>query len=347
MAAAKPLDPQALLSRLKAGKLDPVYLLAGPDGFRAERTARWLRGNVVDEAMADFNVEVLQADEKGPAAIVEAAQAFPMFGGRRFLWVKHAEALPSGSALDPLLNYLEAPSPSTILCFTSSKLDKRLKFTTACADAGVVVDFSPLAGVALLQQVERQAQAHGIGFAPGTAALLVDLVGDDLAEIDGELAKLGLYLDEGHGPLAPDELRELVGRSRDVDAFALADQLDAAAPTEALRSWFGLRARGGDVYGASAILGWRLRQLAQLREAVDAGLGPREAAAALGMGSWQLDRLKPLVRGSDAASVDASLEAFRRADRRAKSSSLGAGLAWDLALLEWALSGPAGRSSGN
>lgn len=347
MAAAKPLDPRALLSRLKAGTIDPVYLLAGPDGFRSERTARWLRGHVVEEATADFNVEVLQADERAPAAIAEAAQAFPMFGGRRFLWVKHAEALPSGSALDPLLNYLESPAPSTVLCFTSSKLDKRLKFTTACAEAGAVVDFSPLSGPALIEQVERQARAHGIELGHGAAALLVDLVGDDLAEVDGELAKLGLYLDEGHGPLAPDELRELVGRSRDVDAFALADQLDAAAPLEALRSWFGLRARGGDVYGASAILGWRLRQIAQLREAAESGLGPREAGGALGMGSWQLDRLKPLVRGADRSSVDASLEAFRRADRRAKSSSLGAGLAWDLALLEWALSGPASRHSGS
>ena len=44
MAAAVPiLDPESLKQELGREEPAPVYLLAGADGWRAERTAQWLR----------------------------------------------------------------------------------------------------------------------------------------------------------------------------------------------------------------------------------------------------------------------------------------------------------------
>lgn len=330
------LDPGQLRSELKSGKLYPVYLLAGADTFRAEKTARWLRSRVVQDASGELNAESLWADEKSPAQIAEAAAAYPMFGGRRFVWVRHAEKLAAGTAVEPMLRYLQNPVESTVLVLTSSKLDKRLKFTTQCADRGRVVEFAPLRGADLAAQVGRQASGYGLSLRPEAVHTLLDLVGDDLAELDQELQKMSLLSPDASGALGSEEVRALVARSRDIDGFELADRFDARDPAGLLEGWTELRRRGSDPFGTAAILHWRLRQLIQLAEAKAAGFDDREAGTRTGMSPWQLRRVMPLVHNSSAEQLRATLEGMRQAERRAKGSSLGAGLAYDLALLDWA-----------
>jgi len=330
------LTPDQLRAELKQGEIRPVYLLAGVDTFRAERTARWLTRQSLDEANADFNRDTLYADEVPPARIAETAAAFPMFGERRVVWARHAEALPSGAAIAPLLAYLENPSEHTVLLITSSKLDKRLKLTGACAGRGRVVEFGRLVGRDLVAQVGRQAREHRLDLEPAAVQVLVDLVGEDLGELDAELAKLALQDDAEGRRIGPDEVRGLVARSRDVNAFALADALEPARPAEALGEWFALRNAGGDIMGCAAILAWRFRQLAQVRAALDAGNDAQGAARAAGLAPWQGRRVVPLAQAMTAEHLESTLARWRQADRRAKSSSLGGPLAFDLAVLGWA-----------
>jgi DNA polymerase-3 subunit delta len=336
MAAVAVLDPEQLRAELKEGNVAPVYLMAGADGFRAERAARWLRERDMDPATAEFNTQTLYADETSPAQIVEAASAYPMFGTMRFVWVRRAEALATGAAIEPLLAYLQNPSTSTRLVFTANKLDKRLKFTAACGAAGRVVGFNALSGSALASQVRRQAKEHGLDLSAEAVEVLLDLVGEDLGEIDMELAKLSLGTADDAGPVGGEEIREYVGRSRDINAFALADELDPARYREALDLWFELRTRGGDVMGCAAILAWRLRQLLQLRHNLDAGIPAKEAGRAAGLSPWQARRVVPLATASSTEHLERVLHAWRQADRRAKSSRVGPELAYDLAILEWA-----------
>ncbi len=336
MASAKILTPAELKSTLAKNDPAPVYLLAGPDTWRAERTALWLKEKVLDPQSAEFNAQVLQADECLPSSIVEAASAYPMFGSKRFVWVRHAEALPSGAALDGLLQYLDSPVASTVLVFTSAKLDKRLKFTSACAKAGCAVDFDTLRGSAIFTQVARQAANLALKLSRNGVEELVDLVGDDLGELQTELEKLAL-LQEGEAEIGPEEVRLLVARSRDLDAFAVADLLSSNDPLPALRAWTKVRVGGGDPIGTAAILSWRLRQLASFRAALDEGEDASSAARRLGLPPWQARRLEALARASSFEQLRGTLKHMRRADRRAKSSRLGATLSYDLALLSWAV----------
>lgn len=332
--AIEVLDPAQLRGELRRGTVARVYLLAGADQFRAERTARWLREKALEGPMGELNAASLWADETAPAAIAQDAAAFPMFGGQRFLWVRHAEALPAGDAVEPLLRYLKRPSESTVLVMTSGKLDKRLKLTAACADAGRVVGFNPLSGAELDAQVRRQAAAHDLELVPAAVQMLVDLVGNDLAEIERELEKLALQ--GASGRMEADELRDFVARSRAIDGFELADALDQREPRPLLRAWTELSRRGADPFGNAAILGWRLRQLVLLQELIGEGHAPGDAASLAGLPPWQARRLIPLVESHSRESLHRTLEGFVEADRRAKSSSLGAQIAWDVAILSWA-----------
>lgn len=340
MAAVEVISPAQLRGELKQGSIARVYLLAGADQYRIERTARWLREKALEGPMGELNAQSAWADEAAPAKIAQDASAYPMFGGQRFLWVRHAEALPAGDAIEPLLRYLRNPSESTVLVLTSSKLDKRIKLTGACAAAGRVVEFATLPPGEMVGQVGSQARALGLELDPAAIQLLIDLVGDDLAELDQELQKLALQGAEGR--IGAEEVRQLVARSRAIDGFELADALDQLHPQALLRAWTELRRRGTDPFGNAAILGWRLRQLVLLQELVSEGHPARDAASLAGLPPWQARKLIPLVDSHTADSLQKTLEGFVQADRRAKSSSMGAGIAYDLAVLGWA----AGRQAG-
>jgi DNA polymerase-3 subunit delta len=332
--AAEILTPAQLRGELKQGKVASVYLLAGADGFRIERTARWLREKALEGPMGELNTANVWADEVPPARIAQDAAAYPMFGGQRFLWVRHAESLPAGDNLEPLLKYIARPVESTVLVLTSSKLDKRLKLTSACAANGRVVEFAPLPAAEMPAQIAGQARSYGLELDAEGLRVLVDLVGDDLSEIDQELQKLALQGAEG--PLGAAEVREMVARSRSIDGFELADALDQRRPQTLLRAWTELRRRGTDPFGNAAILGWRLRQLVLLQQLMDEGNPARDAASLAGLPPWQARRLIPLLESHSRGALQETLEGFVTADRRAKSSSLGAGIAYDLAVLGWA-----------
>jgi DNA polymerase III delta subunit len=91
--------------------------------------------------------------------------------------------------------------------------------------------------------------------------------------------------------------------------------------------------------GGAAIVGWRLRQLAQLRAALDMGHDAQSAAREVGLTGWQARKVLPLAEATSTSQIGTALAAWRRADRRAKSTSLGADLAFDVAILEWAAAG--------
>ncbi len=337
------ISPEELRSELKQGLRHPVYLLAGSDRFRAERTAQWLRQENVDPAMGDLNVDLLWADDTTPAEIAQKASAYAMFGGRRLVWVRHCELLPTGETIAPLLRYLDSPSPDTTVVFTSDRLDKRLKFVGACAAHGRVVDFAPLRGAALRHQVQRQAAAHGVSLQPEAVELLLDLVGEDLGELESEVQKLALARSEAREaqPWSAEEIHRAVSASRDLEAFELVDCMDPRDPVVALRQWFRMRQRGSDVYGASAIVLWRFRQLMQLRATLDDGVDARDAARKLGLSPWQAKRLTPLALKYSSDHLMRTLELYRRAEGYAKGTGIDAGMAYDLAFLGWASEGAA------
>jgi DNA polymerase III delta subunit len=56
----------------------------------------------------------------------------------------------------------------------------------------------------------------------------------------------------------------------------------------------------------------------------------------VGMSPWQANRLIPLMQSYSSHYLKRTLGDLLRAESRAKSTSIGAGLAYDLAILAWA-----------
>lgn len=183
-------NPRSLRTATEAGSFDPVYVLCGEEDFIKEEALRRLMDGAVEPAMRDFNLEVRRGAELDAAALRSMVEQLPMMAERRVAVVRDAHTLkkPALAALD---KYLAKPSPDLVLILVLPAGEEADKTWPARA---TVCEFKPLSEDHVLKWITMhlQEKLHG-RIAPDAASLLVSHVGNDLAQLHGELDKLMSY----------------------------------------------------------------------------------------------------------------------------------------------------------
>jgi DNA polymerase-3 subunit delta len=260
MTALKTADIDAFVAR--PDKKFPIVLICGPDaGLVSERAEAIVRASVDDPADA-FSVTKMAGDDiaSDPAKLIDEAQAIPMFGGRRAIWIRSG-ARSFGSAVEAVL---AAPPTDCRIVIEAGDLKKNapLRALLERARNAAVLPCYADEGAGLVRLIDEEMRAAGLAIAPDARAALIPLIGGDRRASRNELKKLALYA-HGQGKVTIEHVLEIVG---DSSALALDALVDAA---------FAGRPRDVDVHFAKAIeagtypgvmIGTALRQVAQLHK---------------------------------------------------------------------------------
>jgi DNA polymerase-3 subunit delta len=187
MPAAK---PKLLKSAIETGSFDPVYVLYGDEEYLKEEGLRRLLARAVDAAMRDFNVDVRRGAELDAAGLRSVLEQLPMMAERRVVVIRDVHMLKK-APLSVLDQYLGHPSRDTILVLMLPAGEEPEKNWPARSTA---IEFSPLSEDLVLRWIDRHVTdvLHG-QIAPEAASLLAIHVGNDLAQLAGELDKLLSY----------------------------------------------------------------------------------------------------------------------------------------------------------
>src|SRR3954451_4824799 len=149
----------------------PVYLVKGDDPTLTADAVRQLVSEIVGDDDPAFAVEDLSGDDYEVAALVEAAQTPPFFGGRR---VVVARAIGRFSAQDmaPLVSYLADPLPTTALVLVGGGGQIARGLLDAVKKSGHVLDAgAPSSGKARQSWFAAQLKAAPVDLDAGAAAL--------------------------------------------------------------------------------------------------------------------------------------------------------------------------------
>ncbi len=162
--------------------------------------------------------------------ILDAADVF-LSGGRRGAEVETGPKTRANPRRRALEAYAQSPLAHASLLMRAEtwrpgKLDKIV------AKVGAVLKCEPLREAdAVRWCVEACTRRHGATIDRSAARLLVERVGTGLGRLDGELAKLVAFA--GSRSIGPDDVRELVGRSREEQAWALQSAIMSGSATQA------------------------------------------------------------------------------------------------------------------
>jgi DNA polymerase-3 subunit delta len=325
----------ALQRSLAKGDLQPVYYFHGDEELLKDEAVRRILELAIDEPTRDFNLDRRRTGDVTAEEFRALVDTPPMLAARRAVVLTETESLQQKRARAQalkaaVLDYLERPSPETVLVLTQSageKPDPDLE-RGACA-----VDFETLPPERVGRWIRHRAAAEGLRIEDDAARHLQDALGDDLPQLAMELAKLAAatggraatvadvadLLGVRHGETVHDFVDAVSGR-RFVVAATMVPHLVASPGVGGVRL---LNALGTTLVGLGLARSW-----------LDAGEAPRVVAdrvlkaiygaRPMGLRSWK-EEAGRWVRDAGAwtaAELDHGLATLLRADARLKNTRL-------------------------
>jgi DNA polymerase-3 subunit delta len=301
-----------LLADVKAGRLDPIYVLHSEHPILIERVVSAIRDVAVPPAARGFNYDVVEGK---PSAnrIVSLAQTLPMMAQRRMVFVRDLTLMPADDA-EALLAYVAKPNPSTVIVGLVTKIDKRLKLYAQLSKKGLlhVLDAPRQLG----PWVRAEAQAKSVRIDPAAINRLIDTVGSDLSRLSLALEQLALYA--GDRPVSSDDVDDLVADTRERSVFELTDAIGAADRGRALAAVSSLCDQRESAVGVVVMLARHIRQLSMLHHMRATNVPRPQWGSAIGVPPFVVDKLAAQARSYTPAALAMATQRLATVDRALK-----------------------------
>ncbi|MBI2524809.1 MAG: DNA polymerase III subunit delta [Candidatus Rokubacteria bacterium] len=275
------MDYAGFMRAAGSGRTPPVVLLHGPEPLLLEdAVAAVTRALFPDPSLAALSREVLEVREAGVHEILRSALTLPCLTPSRLVVARGADGLPAKQA-EPLAAYCKAPNPSTVLLLVAGETLAPSHWLLRLLPAAAVVTAPRPAGHAVLTWLRGRAKAAGFELEEEAAALLVELTGEDLAALVGEVEKAALAGGPDNRRVGPAEVRAVVGEHRLRNVFELTDALAARDLARALGVLASLLQAGEEPLAVLAMLAREARAAWQAQQWLRAGRSPDEVVRAL------------------------------------------------------------------
>jgi len=274
------ITPQSFEQQIAGGRLEPVYVLEGPDAALKSRLVEQLI-ETIEADFRPFNVDKLFPPDHREEArkqfwgMLQLARTLPMMAPRRVIVVAQAEKLmaifkagdddaapaeepaarkgrkyvqkAAGEAeLEALEEYLSRPSPDAVIVFVAGDgLNRSLKPVKLLEKLAAVVDCDSLPGAGgAVAWVNTEAAAEGVRVEPRAARLLAELAGTDVTRLRAEFERAVLFA-SGEGIITEAAVREIVGAPTTQDPWALTNAIRDGAAGKALHE-LGMKLDAGE-----------------------------------------------------------------------------------------------------
>jgi DNA polymerase-3 subunit delta len=330
---------------IKAGKLAPVYVLYGSELGPMRAVVEALREQLLDGGLAAFNHERFVGRElEGPGKVLEACMQVPMMASHRLVELDEPEAIGKGRGaanpklLDPLIEYIGAPSPSTVLVITSTGIDARSRIVTAAKKRGVIEKFEGLRRADdAIAWVREHARELGIPLDAAGAEELVERCGNSPSALAVALEQASIYAGKD-AKVGAAEVAAVVTDAREAVVFDLTDAVGMGKHEKALAVLRRMFAQGeGGMAEAGPLLAMLARQLRLLLVAHGAGLRASDFERAAGVPPFVARKLLDQARRFSEERLRRAFAALVRLDGDLKGGSFVVSKAAELGMERWIL----------
>ena len=220
---------------LKSGRLEPLYLLVGYEGYLRDAAVR----SITDAALSgtllrEFNESSFSLLTDAAMSAIAAAEQLPMMSERRVVRIRDFAKLRESDE-EVIIRYLQRPVDSTVMIFVADDLDKRKKLTRSLLATCAMVEFPAVKDAEAKAWARTRLKELKTAADDRVLTEIVRLVGTNLQTLYSELDKLAAAAVETH-QITMELVGELIDRSRELSNFDLGDQLVAGDRKRALET---------------------------------------------------------------------------------------------------------------
>jgi DNA polymerase III subunit delta len=306
------------LDRSLGEGLQPLYLLLGTETYlRTVAVGAITKAALHGTLLREFNESSFSLLSDATQSAIAAAEQLPMMSERRVVRVRDFAKLREADE-EVLIRYLENPSPWTVLIFIADELDKRKKTTKVLLERCVVIDFSPLKDAEAKAWARTRLKELKVTADDQVLSELIRLVGTNVQTLFNELDKLAsAALDTGRITL--ELVEELIGRSRELSNFELADHLLARNRKRALETLHRLLDDGAEPVMLVGLIASNYHRLALGKQLLAKGTRD-DVFRSISMPPFKRDSFLATLHKSDAAKITRGIQLIADADLAIKTS---------------------------
>jgi len=306
------------LERSLRETIRPLYLLLGTETYLRGVAADAITNAALSETLLrEFNDSSFTLLTDAVQSAVAAAEQLPMMSARRVVRIKDFAKLRDADE-QVLIAYVKNPAPSTVMIFIADDLDKRKALSKALLDNCTVVDFSPIKDAEARKWCQARLKELRVAIDEQVLTEIIRLAGTDVQTLYTELDKLAAAAIDS-GRITLDMVDELIGRSRELSNFELADHLLAKNRKRALETLHRLLDDGAEPVMLVGLIASNYRRLAMGKDLLSRG-GPAEVFRNVSMPPFKRDSYLATLQRSDAAKLAKGIQLIAAVDLAIKTS---------------------------
>ena len=281
-------------------------------GEEVRRLTRELSG---DDPTA---VEDLSGEDVDVAAIVDACRTPPFLAGRRVVVAREIGRFRT-DALEPLIEWLADPLPTTALVLTAGGGQVSQRLLAALRRVGQVVDTAVGTGKARGQWLATQLRQAPVRLDAAASRALGEHLGEDMGRLSSLLEALAVAYGED-AAVGTDELQPFLGQAGGVAPWELTDAIDRG-DTEAALTQLRRMLEAGERHPLVVMATLHRHYTAMLRLDGTGVADERAAAKLLGVAPFPAKKALGQARRLGSAGVGRAIELLARADLDLRGAS--------------------------
>ena len=181
------------------------------------------------------------------------------------------------------------PDTSVLILLLDEALDANNALVKAASQHGQAIQSTLPKGAAIETWVKKRAQSIGVTIAPDAAALLANLIGNQLRLLASELDKLATYVGDG-ATITADDVRKLSAHVQEARIFDLTDALAQRNRTQALNILHDLLSDGEPPLKLISTITSQVRSLLLVKELAQQGMRASQIASTIGVAPFVADK---------------------------------------------------------
>lgn len=315
---------EELWRNLKGGKVDPLYLLFGPEDYLRDAAARKVADAALKgAALREFNESSFDLTSADVQHAIAAAEQLPMMAERRVVRVSDFARLRESDE-EALVRYITRPVETSVVIFVADDLDKRRKLSKTLLEVCTSVEFAALNDSELASWARDRMKHLGADADERTLRQIIALTGASVRQLSTELEKLSTAALPG-GHVTMEMVDALVGRSREHSNFELTDRLIARDRRRALETLSKLLDDGAEPVMLIGLLASSYHRLALAKDLMSRGAAEQEVFRVVNMPFNQRKEFLATARRADSNELARRIRRIAEADLAIKTSLGGSG----------------------
>ena len=210
-----------------------IYVIAGKDSALVAVECERLVERLLEADQRMTGLFKADSEEVSAAQVLDELRTVPFLSDKRVVVVKDADDFVSANR--PVLEkYFEKPSPSGVLILTVSSWQSNTKLAKKLPQVGELISVVEPKRWQLPAKVNEYTQdAHGKRISRDAAELLIELTGESLSQLYGEIDKLAIFAGD-EKIITAKHVESLTGHNRMFNCFEAIDAAVSGKPDVAI-----------------------------------------------------------------------------------------------------------------